>query len=169
MASSYAGFNVNYETTAGVILSVAAGSIIVASATDVNTGTEKITKLAHGKNNGDIFLYTAGTGAIGGLTDGHYYFVVNKSTNDFQLSLTLGGSAINLTSTGTGSQTFTPAVQVKIRAEGVGSDAAESPLTTDASGDIGSGSLAAISVGTVVHFRVENFQGMAFSVSQTTT
>jgi hypothetical protein len=60
-------------------------------------------------------------------------------------------------------------VSVKIRAEGAGADAAESPLTTDSDGHIASGSLAAIAVGTVVHFRVENFQGMAFSISQTTT
>jgi hypothetical protein len=85
MASSYAAFNVNYETSAGQILSVGAG------------------------------------------------------------------------------------VSVKVRAEGVGSDAAESPLTTDADGHIAAGTLAAIAVDTVVHFRVEDFNGMAFSVSQTTT
>lgn len=60
-------------------------------------------------------------------------------------------------------------VSVKARAEGSGSDAAESPLTTDADGHIAAGSFAAIVAGTVVHFRVENFQGLAFSVSQTTT
>lgn len=85
MASNYAGFNVNYETSAGVILVVGAG------------------------------------------------------------------------------------VSVKIRAAGAGADAAESPLTTDSDGNIAAGSLAAIAAGTVVHFRVENFQGMAFSVSQITT
>jgi len=62
-----------------------------------------------------------------------------------------------------------PGVSVKIRAEGVGSDAAESPLTTDSNGHIASGSLAAIAVDTIVHFRVENFNGLAFSISQTTT
>jgi hypothetical protein len=169
MASSYAGFNVNYETSAGLIISVSSGPTIVASATDVDTAGDKILKTAHGRNNGDILLYTAGTAAIAGLTSGNYYYVVNKTTNDFQLSATLGGSAINLTGTGTGSQTFTPAVQVKIRAEGAAADAAESPLTTDANGDIASGSLAAIAVSTVVHFRVENFRGLAFSVSQITT
>lgn len=85
MASNYAGFNVNYETSAGVILVVGAG------------------------------------------------------------------------------------VSVKIRAAGAGADAAESPLTTDSDGNIAAGSLAAIAADTVVHFRVENFQGMAFSVSQITT
>lgn len=60
-------------------------------------------------------------------------------------------------------------VSVKVRAEGAGSDAAESPLTTDSNGEIAGGSLAAIAAGTKVHFRVENFHGMAFSVAQTTT
>lgn len=60
-------------------------------------------------------------------------------------------------------------VSVKVRAEGAGSDAAESPLTTDSNGEIAGGTLAAIAVGTVVHFRVENFNGLAFSVSQETT
>jgi hypothetical protein len=61
------------------------------------------------------------------------------------------------------------AVQVKVRAEGAGADAAESPLLTNADGEIEAGTLAAIAVGTVVHFRVENYNGMAFSVSQVTT
>jgi hypothetical protein len=60
-------------------------------------------------------------------------------------------------------------VSVKARVEGSGSDVAESPLTTDVNGEIAAGSLAAVPAGTVVHFRVENYNGLAFSVSQTTT
>ncbi|MEO8648913.1 MAG: hypothetical protein ABI539_07075 [Acidobacteriota bacterium] len=60
-------------------------------------------------------------------------------------------------------------VSVKVRADGAGSDASESPLTTDSNGAIAAGSLAAIPAGTKVHFRVENYGGMAFSVSQITT
>lgn len=66
------------------------------------------------------------------------------------------------TSVGTG-------VSVKARKEGAGADAAESPLTTNASGAIVAGSFAALSAGDVVHFRVENYNGLAFSVSQTLT
>lgn len=62
-----------------------------------------------------------------------------------------------------------PGVEVKIRAQGGGSDEAESPLTTDANGEIVAGTLAGVAVGTKVHFRVEEFQGMAFSTAQTTT
>lgn len=60
-------------------------------------------------------------------------------------------------------------VSVKVRAQGAGADAAESPLTTDSNGEIAAGTLAAIAAGTKVHFRVEQFQGMAFSIAQYTT
>ena len=60
-------------------------------------------------------------------------------------------------------------VSVKCRKEGAGSDAAESPLATNSSGEIASGSFAALSAGDVVHFRVENYNGLAFSVAQTLT
>lgn len=60
-------------------------------------------------------------------------------------------------------------VSVKVRKEGSGSDAAESPLTTDADGKIAAGSLAAVTVGSTVHFRVENSSGLAGSISQVTT
>lgn len=61
-----------------------------------------------------------------------------------------------------------PGVEVKVRAEGGGADEAESPLTTDANGEIVAGTLAGVAVGEKVHFRVEEFQGMAFSVAQLT-
>lgn len=48
-------------------------------------------------------------------------------------------------------------------------DAAESPLTTDGDGEIAAGSLAAVAVGTRVRFRVENYNGLAFSRTQVTT
>lgn len=60
-------------------------------------------------------------------------------------------------------------ISVKVRAAGAGSDAAESPLTTGTDGVIAAGSLAAISVGTKVHFRIENYSGRAGVVSQITT
>jgi hypothetical protein len=60
-------------------------------------------------------------------------------------------------------------VDVLVRAQGEVSDAAESPLTTDANGEIAAGSLAAVDPGTVVYFRIELFEGMAGSVAQITT
>lgn len=60
-------------------------------------------------------------------------------------------------------------VDVAVREDGAGADAAESPLTTDSNGEIAAGTLAAISAGTLVHFRVENEDGLAASASQITT
>lgn len=72
----------------------------------VNTGTETITSNAHGLVNGDL-VTTNGTGTPpGGLTNLASYFVVGATTNTFQLSLTSGGAAIDLTSQGTGVNTF---------------------------------------------------------------
>lgn len=48
-------------------------------------------------------------------------------------------------------------------------DSADSPLTTNSDGEIVAGTLSDVAVGTTVHFRVENFNGLAFSVSQITT
>jgi hypothetical protein len=62
-----------------------------------------------------------------------------------------------------------PVYRLRLRADGAGSDAAESPLTTDADGKIAAGSFAAIAAGTKVHFRVENNGGLAGSISQITT
>jgi hypothetical protein len=60
-------------------------------------------------------------------------------------------------------------VSVKVRLDGAGSDAAESPLTTNADGVIVAGSIAAGSPGGIVHFRIENSSGTAQSTSQTLT
>ena len=73
----------------------------------VNTTSETITYAAHGLNNDDTVTYNNGGGtSITGLTSGNQYYVVNKATNTFQLSLTSGGSAINLTGTGNNAQYF---------------------------------------------------------------
>jgi hypothetical protein len=60
-------------------------------------------------------------------------------------------------------------VDVAVRVHGDMSDVAESPLTTDSNGEIAAGSLAAVSVGARVHFRVENVSGLAGNITQITT
>lgn len=60
---------------------------------------------AHGLNNGDTVQFST-TGALpSGLTAGVNYYVVNKNTNDFQVSATSGGSAINTTGSQSGVHT----------------------------------------------------------------
>lgn len=114
-ATDYTVSSINH-TTQAITMTSSIGTLTVksvASATDVNTGTDAITSTAHGFNNGCRLYYTAGTAAIGGLTSGTTYYVVNKTNDTFKLSATLGGSAIDLTTTGTGTQTFTPVLATK--------------------------------------------------------
>ena len=62
---------------------------------------DTVTRASHGYVNGDqvsLFNIVSTTG----ITEGGTYFVINKTTDTFQISLTLGGSAIVLTTDGTG-------------------------------------------------------------------
>jgi hypothetical protein len=114
--TSYTILSVNHVTQA-ITATASVGTVTaknIASATNVNKGTERITSTAHGFNDAAILQYTQGAVAIGGLTTGQYVYVVNKTANDFQVSLTQGGSAIDLTGTGTGTQVFTPVLETAI-------------------------------------------------------
>lgn len=79
-----------------------------------NAGTDIITSAAHGLVNGDqVNFLTDGT-LPGGLEiidynypwTGELYYVVNKATNTFQVSLTPGGTPVNITSAGSGTHTW---------------------------------------------------------------
>lgn len=70
-----------------------AAPVQATSISSANPGV--VTKTAHGLNNNDVItLSTTGT-LPGTLSQNQVYYVVNKATDTFQLSLTLGGTAIN--------------------------------------------------------------------------
>jgi len=78
------------------------------STSDVDDATEYITIASHGFANGDAVVASGTLPA--GLTASNTYYVISRTTNTFQLALTAGGSAINLTdAVGTGVLTHTPA------------------------------------------------------------
>lgn len=58
--------------------------------------TDKVASTAHGLVNGDSVIFTALTGGTG-LVVGQAYYVVNKGTNDFEVSLVKGGTKIDIT------------------------------------------------------------------------
>lgn len=58
--------------------------------------TNKVNSASHGLANGDSVIFTALTGGDG-LSTSVAYFVVNKGTNDFEVSNTKGGAAIDIT------------------------------------------------------------------------
>lgn len=67
----------------------------------------KITKTGHGLDNGmRIRFFSSGGSLPTGMNFGVDYYVVNKTTNDFNISATLGGTAISITGTGSGTLTY---------------------------------------------------------------
>lgn len=91
---------------AGTITVAAGGSnytIAIPASTDpaytgatATASTDKVNKAAHGLVAGDRVYFTTLTGGTGLALNTNYY-VVNPTTNDFQVSLTLGGAAVNIT------------------------------------------------------------------------
>lgn len=96
----------------------------------VNTTTDTLTSTSHGRPNGFCLVITSTGTMPGGLVSGTRYFVINAATNTFQLSATSGGSAIDITSSGSG--TITWATQVHgIRVPNA--DPSNNPLDPDPS------------------------------------
>lgn len=61
-----------------------------------STGSpDTFTKTAHGLANGDVIVFSAITGGTG-LTAGFPYFVITAAANTFQIALTSGGTAVDL-------------------------------------------------------------------------
>jgi hypothetical protein len=70
-----------------------------------DAATDAFTATAHGLANGDT-VQVASTGTLpGGFTALTIYYVVGATANTFQLAATAGGSAIDVTSAGTGTVT----------------------------------------------------------------
>ena len=93
------------DTLAGSTHSAGSASI------QFNGDNDRVLATAHGLSNGDSLFFTSIVQATG-VSAGIRYFVVNATTDDFQLSTTAGGSAVNVVNTdpdpyilGTGSYT----------------------------------------------------------------
>jgi hypothetical protein len=74
---------------------------------NVNTTTNKFASSNHQLDDGGRIRLTATSGAPAPLAINTDYWIVGKTANDFQLALTRGGAAIDVTSQGTGPHTFT--------------------------------------------------------------
>lgn len=78
---------------------IGTGAVVVSS---IDTGTDEITVSAHTFTDGDVVKVDASTTMPGGLTRVKPYYIINSTATTFQLSLTSGGSAVDITSGGTG-------------------------------------------------------------------
>lgn len=71
-----------------------------------DAGTDELTATAHGKSNDDVLELDSTTTLPAGLSADTKYFVISATANTFQVSLTQGGAAVNITDTGTGTHSF---------------------------------------------------------------
>ena len=80
--------------------------------TAVNTSTEKITLTAHGFANAHSVRISSSGTIPGGLSAGTTYYVIRVDADTIQLATSLAnvyaGTAINITSQGSGTHTITP-------------------------------------------------------------
>lgn len=68
----------------------------------VDTSADTLTSAAHGYPVNTPVSYTTDGTQIGGMAKEALYYVINPTTNTFQLAATRGGTAIDLTSAGSG-------------------------------------------------------------------
>lgn len=77
--------------------------------------TDTLEAVAHGlSNNDEVLLTTTGT-FPSGVNPNQVYYVVNKTTDDFQISDVKNGTAITFTTNGTGTQSFSKLGQPRCR------------------------------------------------------
>ena len=68
----------------------------------VTAANDTIDITSHGFSNGDIFILSSSDTLPAGLNADTVYYVVQAATNTFKLSLTAGGSPVDITDAGTG-------------------------------------------------------------------
>ena len=84
-----------YVTTTGVFTA------------DVSSSTVNLLDTAHGHLDGQELTLSSATSLPTGLLANTLYYVVNTATNDFEVSLSSGGSSVAFTTNGSGTLTWT--------------------------------------------------------------
>ena len=73
-------------------------------------GTDKVNSTGHTLSNGDEIVFTNVGGALPlEIVENKPYFVVNAATDDFEIAMVSGGTAIDLMSDGTGTTSYATA------------------------------------------------------------
>lgn len=124
-----------------------------------NTGTDFLTVTAHGCANNDFVQFTTSGTLPAPLALATNYYVINKTTNTFQVALTSGGSAIDITTAGSGTQTCafsnTPGVTMPTKTvRGLS-------LQTAATRCFGVGTVALVGASTAITVNYTNQSGVA--------
>lgn len=82
------------------------GLTATATTFTADSSTDTLTATAHGLTNADVLALSTSSALPGGLAIDTPYYVVGATTNTFQLAASRGGSAIDITSAGSGTQSF---------------------------------------------------------------
>lgn len=97
-------------TNFGSVGSITGG--LAAAAFTADHTTETFTSSSHGLSNDDVVILTTSGTLPAGLSTATKYYVINKTTNTFQLSTSSGGSAVAISDNGSGTHTFNPGFPV---------------------------------------------------------
>lgn len=81
------------------------GGLTVQTPTSATLASDLFTLASSGLANGDIIVFDS-VGTITGISINTQYYIVGVSGNDFQISLTYGGTAVDLTGATTTMPTF---------------------------------------------------------------
>jgi hypothetical protein len=80
----------------------------VTALTSISNGSPAVFTLnSHGLSNGDALVLSTSGALPTGLTAGTVHYVINALTNTFNVSLTVGGAAVNTTGAGSGTHSMT--------------------------------------------------------------
>lgn len=113
---SLAGGAVASTITMGLIRMSYNSDVALGNCTITNASPAVITKATHGLTVNDIVQFSTTGSLPTGLTAGVKYYVLASglTTNDFQVSLTAGGTAINTSSAGSGTHSVTKVTPIAV-------------------------------------------------------
>jgi hypothetical protein len=111
------------EATAGTV-TTKLGAVADTSVEDTtktftaNATTDVLTSAAHGFEDDETVMFSNSGGALpAGLSNSTLYYVINSTANTFKVSLTAGGSAVNITSAGTGTNSVQRVIDTDLHGE----------------------------------------------------
>jgi hypothetical protein len=105
--SAVVDFSKNPPTGADIQIQLRINTASDSQTVTADAGTDKISAPAHGRVTGDKVVFTSSGSVPAGLTAGTTYYLRDTETNYYKLAATRGGTAINITSAGSGTITAT--------------------------------------------------------------
>lgn len=113
-SSGTKNYIVNGDASAGTAGWTTYTSVLTVTAANVDTGGNTFTITGHGLPQGRRVQFTTSNTLPSPLAANTDYYVLNPTTNTFQVSTTIGGTAVDITTQGTGTHSVKPARPVVV-------------------------------------------------------